>query len=483
MMSGFKLQSREIMEMDLGNAVLQAATSEDKKTFENPNAKTVNNIITTITGYMGINLDTQREFIINNTVSKLEASIPSEGVYIEQSEQYFKKKGKHLPSYEHTFNQTLLFLSLMYIIVAIQTAIPSVRTRKTHPGCKRSFIGYPLDGSDDLSSISYMACIAHKIKSSISPWNTIKKMKEVGITTRLKALMDKYVINNDLMLEKMKEKSNYLQQTEPDLIPIEHDIDKWINFLPPLKEIKGPMPTNISEGFKTQLLDDLKRGSPDQFEKINVVQAKIIYFSLAVQQLIQKIVSKEKPLITNSNLEPFLENTCCHSEEFDTLSYFIEKDRSIAQYNEITNNLNNILVDMVDMAKAPIIFNPQNTKIPYPVLSTEFSEETIYRAFIVFCKFNKSVLVDESLRAICMDKPDAFNINDSIDEKIASLKRDGRNYSEEALQQLLLVINKKNIVKLNLHDAEVTIIQRLRDILIYLRETSDPKYPKHYVLI
>jgi Uri superfamily endonuclease len=77
-----------------------------------------------------------------------------------------------------------------------------------------------------------------------------------------------------------------------------------------------------------------------------------------------------------------------------------------------------------------------------------------------------------------MDKPDDFDINDSIDDKIKKLKRDGRNYSEEALQQLLQVVNKQNIVKMNLSHSEVTIVQRLRDILIHLDDTSSDKVPE-----
>ena len=42
-------------------------------------------------------------------------------------------------------------------LIAAQTAIPSVKTRKTHPGCIRSFSGYPFEGQGDLTSLTYLS--------------------------------------------------------------------------------------------------------------------------------------------------------------------------------------------------------------------------------------------------------------------------------------------------------------------------------------
>ena len=45
-----------------------------------------------------------------------------------------------------------------------------------------------------------------------------------------------------------------------------------------------------------------------------------------------------------------------------------------------------------------------------------------------------------------MDKPDDFDAKDSMADKI-KLKQDGKNY-DNAAQQLMLIINKGNIVKI-----------------------------------
>ena len=89
-----------------------------------------------------------------------------------------QSKSKDVPSYEDTYNSSLLLLTLTFIVIGIQIHIPSITTKKTFPGCIRSFKGYPLDGSQDKSSLIYISCVANKIKSSIKPWNTILKISE-----------------------------------------------------------------------------------------------------------------------------------------------------------------------------------------------------------------------------------------------------------------------------------------------------------------
>ena len=49
-----------------------------------------------------------------------------------------------------------------------------------------------------------------------------------------------------------------------------------------------------------------------------------------------------------------------------------------------------------------------------------------------------------------MEKPSSYDVNASIDEKIALLKSEGHNYSEKSLAGLMQVINEENIVKLDL---------------------------------
>ena len=47
-----------------------------------------------------------------------------------------------------------MYLTLGMYLISVQTSIPSIKTRKTAPGCVRSFSGFPLEGEGDDSEIS-----------------------------------------------------------------------------------------------------------------------------------------------------------------------------------------------------------------------------------------------------------------------------------------------------------------------------------------
>ena len=82
----------------------------------------------------------------------------------------------------------------------------------------------------------------------------------------------------------------------------------------------------------------IKKGS---FEKCGIAfntpppVSKILFFSLAIQEKIQKIVDKKTPLIINRSTEPFLENACCNEGDPNTNIFFSNKDSSIQKYNKI----------------------------------------------------------------------------------------------------------------------------------------------------
>ena len=133
------------------------------------------------------------------------------------------------------------------------------------------------------------------------------------------------------------------------------------------------------------------------------------------------------------------------------------------------------------MATASILFDPTDTRIEFPSLPPEFDEETIYRAFIVYCKYNSDIPISEELRAICMDKPDDFNVADSINDKIKKLKRDGRNFDNETLARLMSIINRKNIVNLDLRSLVLSNIQKLRDRLSAVNDTEAAVLPQPFI--
>ena len=473
---GFKLKTREIMEKDLADAVLIGESKIEKS--NSPERILIINIVKSVSQFMGISLDTQYDFIVKNVMLIHDSSIPRESDYNKMVEKAAQKGKKNLPSYKDTVNSSYLILTLTFTLIGIQISMPSIKSRKTFPGCIKSFDGYPLYKNGDKSGLIYISCIANKIKSSTEPWDSIKKINESGIAKRIEAIIDKYVIENVSMKELFNEKLLYLSKQKQESILLEKDLENiWINFYPPLQELKMPKFTNVSDIFKKQLVDNIYNGERQQYEQILVLKSKSILYSLSIQEKIQKIVDKKTALVTNMANEPFLENACCDTDYINTLKYFIDIDDSIEKDNTIVIDLNNILYDLNKLATAPTFLDLRDTKLKYPVFKSGFSEEVIYRAFIIYCKYNTNLVISDELREICMQSPDDFNINASIEEKIEQLKEHGLNYDQEKLNELLNIVNYTNKVTLNLNPPIISNIEKIREILEAMdNESIDNRY-------
>ncbi len=497
--AGFKI-TRDLLETDARDEYLKHAmsislassssssSSTGLNKYTSPDARMINNIITTMSGYIGVDLNEQREFVIQNTISTIKSSIPPEDIYKARSEKLFKEKGKHLTPYKEAYFQNLLLLSLAYIVVAIQTAVPSLKTRKTHAGCVRSFSGFPLDGAEDITGITYVACIAFKIRSSIEPWNTLKSFKkETDLIANLKSYIENYVAKVGAIQEKLQTKRDYLKQqasSHDDDVPQELDVKRWQTFMPSLHDMAVmKTPQNVSTDFNNSLLDAMKKGHGSQHEKLLLLEAKALYFSLYTQQLINEVVKSKSPLIANNAGEPFLENACCNegtgdSRNIRTIDYFIKENQLIQHNNTVIKYLTDVLLDMDAISKASFLSDYRNTKMVYPAIPQTFDEATIYSAFISYCRLNTGMPVSDELKLMCMERPSDWNPADTIQEKIQKLKRDSHIFTSESLDNLLRVVNNEAEHKLDSRIVrndgrhEYSQIQQLRDVLIHL----DTKY-------
>jgi hypothetical protein len=470
--NGFKASSRALLEQDVGDAIISAEKKAPKN--ETLEVKMMNNIISHIASSMRINLEDQREFIVQHVSTALQITLPSEAQHkIEM--QKMAKQGKTPPKYEEIYNAAIMYNTLGMILIASQVSIPSIKTTKTYPGCVRSFTGFPIEGTGDDSSLMYIACVAYKVRNNTDPWSVLMKRKESFIADKIRGSVEKTLLALPGVTRKFEEKTEYLLTNPIEDIPKEHDISSWSQFLPPLARFKIKGLANVTSEFKSKLVDEIKIGASTQREKILVVESKIIMFSLAIQEAIQEIIDKKKLLLTNSANEPFVENSCCNENStLSTIDYFINENGNIKGYNEIVENLANILFDVNGLAKAPLFYSKENTKNIYPVLSNqEFTEETIYMAFIIYCKFTSLVPISEDLIALCTSKPEYVSSKDSIVEIIGKLKRDGRNYTNDMFLRLLQIINRKNIINVNIDPHISTYVQNIMQLLEHFSDQDE----------
>ena len=472
--AGFKISTREIMDADAGNKFMSSLTDKTIS-YITPETNMISNIVNAMSLAMGINIENQKEFIINTVLTAINETVESESDYKRKVKE-MAEKGKKIMSYKDFYNTAILYYTLGSFLIGLQTSIPSVKTRKTHPGCIRSFTGYPFEGQGDLSSLTYLGCVAYDIRESGEPWNVLQGKKNAIINSKIKASIDDVLLENPEVKRKFEEKTAYLLINPASQIPAEHDIAKWSQFLPPLVNFKITHLNNISPEFKKSLMSDLRSGSINQREKLLVVNSKIIQFSLALIERIQELVKKNNLLLHTSNNEPYLENACCESNEGETtIAYFSSRDSRITEYNDIVTRLTNIMEDVISYTKGGLFFSEVNTKNKYPSITNEFNEKTIYLAFIYFCKFNSFMPIPQDLLPFCTDKPDngLINPNDSLDRIIQKLKDDGRNYKNEQFLRLLQIIGKNNIVNINVNNPEISVITKLTKTIESIDDEND----------
>jgi len=470
---GFKIVTKSILEEEAGNKIM--ASNVVKIKYITPESIMINNIINALSIAMGINIEIQKEFIINNVIETIKNTVESENDYKEKI-KIAAQKGKNLPSYKEFFNTALLFYTLGMYLIAVQTIIPSIKTRKTHPGCVRSFTGYPFEGSSDLSSLEYLSCVTYDIRESGEPWNVLKKTNVDKVKTKIKSLIDELLLQLPEVQRKFAEKTEYLLSNPTTEIPTDHDISKWTDFLPPLIPFKIKNLANISDTFKQSLVNELKIGSKNQYEKLLVIDSKIIQFSLAIQEKIQQIVKTHKLLLHTSNNEPYLENSCCDSNEDETTTqYFTSRNSEIIEYNQIVQKLENMIDDIRYNTESQLFYSNFNTKLFYPEISNKFDERTIYISFIFYCKFKSLIPIPEELLPISGDKPDNSLINpsDTIDRIIQKLKEDGKNYTNEMFLRLIQLISRKNIINIDLDNPIISSVTKLAKFLEFLNDQNN----------
>ena len=125
---------------------------------------------------------------------------------------------------------------------------------------------------------------------------------------------------------------------------------------------------------------------------------------------------------------------------------------------------------------APYLYDPRNTKLVYPAVLDRFTEKTIYKAFIRYCRFNSGVPLDETLQAICIDNKSEFLFTDTFEEKLRILKQEGKRYTLPQFYKLLLVVERKNIVPIDFNLHIVSARTRLESLLDHFQH-RDIQHP------
>lgn len=465
---GFVIQTHDIMEKELGQELTEVMSKQKRPTFENEINEIIYNVGTTLSSNIGIKFENIQEFVIRLTNEVIDANLKNEDTYNKNLELLFEKKGKRGIVYEIYKSRFILWSIAAALLVAIQTSIPSYRSTKTFKGCKRSFSGYPLTGGvEDKSGIEYIACVMYNLKSSIKPWNSIEKLKKSIYSEKIFETLEKFIIDkrpdiNELYSKKRK----YILDNPDQYIPDEHNVEKWKHYLPPVVPYKLSRVEPLSRDFERTFLDAMKKGHSDQVKYINTIHSKASLLGFSLINHINDIIKKEEPLLNTASNIPFLENGCCTSNE-RSMNYFTEKEPFINQLLTSIHSISDLIFETKQYSKAPILHNTDFTGIKHVIIKEQILDEHIYAFFIKFCNFDNDLPVPEEYKVVSGEKIEDFPQNTSIDDKIEFLKKNGKRYSMNDLNNLLRIIRKDRIDTLNkvIYFNQIDVMY---DILDYL---------------
>ena len=480
--SGFRITTHSMLEKDLGD--VYASTKGKTKgvpIFENETMSSIYNVLVTICERIHLPHEEIQDFVLRVSSIVIDKATISEDEYKQKTDKINKGKEKKvkIPSYKNYKNENLILAVANSLIIAVQTQMPSFKSNKTFPGCVRSFTGYPLSGVEDTGAIQYISCVIFKIKSTIDPWSSLKGYKSVDkIIPRITKMMEERFLKRPDVQEKLTDKRQYLLLNPESTIPDTHAIAKWVHFLPPVVKYElDKSIQNVTPEFNKELNALIKSGNAKQNHLVNIVKSKNMFYGYHIIKTINELVKDKELLLKTASSMPFLENACCNTGLVNPVKYFINQEPLLSTYFHSVKRNELLLKQVTSMSAAPLIYHKEFTGMVYPVVSSGNLEEKIYSFIMKHCLYDRDVPVPEKYKAVCSDKPEGYNKQWSLPEKIEFLKRNGKQYTESDLKALLNIVNEEHIVQIE-PTKPYELVDGFQDILNYLEDKDSSIIPQ-----
>ena len=434
-----------------------------------------------------LNYETKNDFIANIVYQQMILLYDEKKYRALLKKQKEQNKDKEpLLDYNSYVNRNLVKNTIVIFLISLQTNIPNLILNENC--CSMDY--YPSNPDGSRESLNFISKISfHLIKKKEQPWNSLLRpnaepMKIDDIEKLIYNASDKILKNTEsnLLIEqrkqiKIKAIENGLEEKSIGFIPKRYKISNWKQFLPPLLNINiKSRVENVSREFIKSLNHNLTTGDIKQFDKINIIEGKNIIFSLLIQQEIQEVINTEELKLKSLSGQLYLENSCCwdldkkilSSRQQNFIDYFIDKKPIIQNYLDFIHENSLRLNDIKFLSFSPTLLINKDTKLKFESIKNEFSENTIYMAFINYCNFEKIKPIPDDFLSLCKckeGKPDIhlLDLNDSIQDKVEKLKEIGKNYTNNDLIHLLQRVGYNNIIQLH-RVSEKDILESLNPL-------------------
>jgi len=446
---GFKVKSRGVIEEEI--SILNISTTKDGN-FESPLSQQIKKIIKTINTNINISLKDSYVILIIKNVGNYIKKIKTRNQY-ELDAKKLLTKGKTVKTFEKYYDKNLMVATMAYYSLTLQISIPSITNTKPFKGCLESFTGYPIGDKSDLSLLTYIGCVTLKLKNSVyRPWNALPSRKKIdSFVSNMHTLLEKNAFDNDEIQQKIKDKQLYLLEEFEIEKETDFDLSKWDTFLPILNPYEETKTSNIASTFENSLTSNINSGSYDAFDKLYHLQQKIRNYSFLIQKSIRNIIENQDLLLhsyKDNGIIPYLQNSCCSTNDISVYAYFIGQDNTINSHNELVKNMERIKNNVDLLTSGTLLISLEDTKLKYPPIPNVFSEKTIYNGFLTHCLFNSGIILEDGVLELCGGTESNIEITNTLEENIEILKSEGKKYTETQFIQLMTLVNRKNMVKI-----------------------------------
>lgn len=517
---GFKQVSRSVIEtadrarldaVEEYPGMADAVTMSINEQLKSPNAHKINDIVQR-TLIEGLGISPDRNKLRMRIISKVIDTMSTTPLFSDESKAEFMKQCREqAPAksdkeradlYAAYADRLIITLTLSHIVIALQCAMPSVRPSNLLQECAKyynapnPFGGFPLEGSktDAMYCIKYIACVATKIKNkSNGVWASFKKsrhqieedivnlieqfiMKIPRIRDEMAAKRQDTIDRQNVQSSSSQSQSHSRSRSQENALPKSLSTSNWKHFFPLLHSLDGiKSVAELSPEVKSMYLKELKTCRRTQFDTQEILRGKIMQYSLYIQKCVQDIVRNEGSLLLFSGETPATENACCDetlAAGSSAIQYFIRKSELIREYNVVVSCLNNIFVDIAHISRAVMFCNMDDTRTTAGATSSDFSEDTVYRGFVAFCKLDRNIpVINPAILKLAGKKPEDYNERDEWRDKIRKLKSENSAlYSQEGFEKLLNIVSAGGIIgttqqQQQLQEQQLSRIEPLRRIL------------------
>jgi hypothetical protein len=462
---GFKDISRSIIEDDITDVIMREPIPE---VYNSKEEQQITDILKSLVKFMSIKLPDERMRNVLMDSLKLLSEVDNT-LRIQASKSEIAKQKR--PA---IYAKSMVIITLSYLHIYIQTTIPTIVSKTSYPGCKKSFDGYPTYDNDTNTGIEYISCIANNLKSKIEPWVGISKMNKKSIAENIRGMIDKFILPIQKIKDMIDQKVEYYEVAddgEPETIS-----NSMATFLPPLMETSTQPLEAIPESFIREITENITSD-----KNVYVLKSRIIQVASIIRESIQSVVRKDvttnNPILVNHMGEPYSQNACCYGIQ-TPIDYFTDESSDAKKYHTMSLLMTQSLDINRKMNKPKQIFHSENTqRVLKKIDRNIISEKNIYQFIISRCKYDAYSVLPPILNGVCLPRPPDYDPYSSIDEKIELLKGNGQDYNQDTLDQ----IHKKTTAYSKVTHGDDESINRVLNILFEMNKKDDKIFPVEFI--